>query len=616
MKLFGRSEASRYRGAAEAYKSIQDRFNAVGQDSGRLESVRDDVWDLQRKLSQDLAQGRTSVAGPLFSAARLSFLIEFSTGADWSRATTSGLAFSTACCVIDVSRSQDDEPMPEDLLREMQRMAPTSAYAAHRCGVPLAGVMAAEAITSLSLGDRMVARESTATVTDNGLAALQRQLTGMQRTAAREMRATRSMAKRSPHVGLSLQEAVNQQFLTDLATLTTAEGAHRLAMSPNALASARAALSSGRTLVYIAPAPRSAAALRINSPESEREMCESIELPALDFGSVRTLVEQVRDGYGAAQRGELGKKGLARLIRTALDTVTSAFWDPLLTEWPELRDVPLALAPLAESALLPFYTALVGGAPACSVLDVTMVPSGRALFLAAGWQPQAGRVLVAADPWVDGGGLRSIPRTVPEARAVAAVHGVEPRILREQVLHAPEPPPREGPADGPDLLRTTRGTAQEIPATSETGPAPPDIADRIAEASVVHLACHGELRSDDPLASSLLLGGKLPLASVLRNNLRPGATVVLSACELGSITGDLPDEQLGFPAALLAVGARSVIGALWPVPDTEATVTLMTKTHRALAASSATRALGRAIGEAHARGVPPSAWASFACFGA
>ncbi|WP_405770228.1 CHAT domain-containing protein [Actinacidiphila glaucinigra] len=477
--------------------------------------------------------------------------------------------------------------------------------------------MTAEAITSLALGDRMVARESTATITDSGLVALQRQLTGMQRTAAREMRATRTTAKRSPHIGLTLHEAVKQQFLTDLATLNTAEGTHRLATSPNALASARAALSSGRTLIYIAPAPRSAAALRINSPVSEREICESIELPALDFVSVRTLVEQVRDGYVAAQRGELGQKGLAKLIRTALDKVTSAFWDPLLTEWPELRELPIALAPLAESALLPFYTALVGGAPACSVLDMTMVPSGRALFLSAGWQRQAERgVFVAADPWVDGGGLRSIPRTVPEARAIATVHGVQPEILREQVIDAPEPPPRKVPADFPDLLRTTRGTSQEILATSEIGLAPADIVDRPAEASVVHLACHGELRSDDPLASSLLLGGKLPLASVLQNNLRPGATVVLSACELGSITGDLPDEQLGFPAALLAVGARSVIGALWPVPDTQATVTLMTETHRALVTSSTTRALGQAIGKAHAQGVPPSAWASFACFGA
>ncbi|MEU9398196.1 CHAT domain-containing protein [Streptomyces sp. NPDC048242] len=614
MKLFGRSSspADRHRAAAQTYKSIQDRFNAAMRARQSLESVRDDVWDLQLALFEDVVRGHTSVAGPLFSAAHLSFFLEFGTGVDWIRATMSALSFSTACCVIDAVSSERDEPMPAPLLREMRGMALGSAYVAHRCGVPLAGVMTAEAITSLALGDRMITRETTATLsTDDGPAALRRQLSAMRGTATNEMRAARRALRRPAQDsgGLSLREATEQRFLADLATYATTDGTTRLATSPNAVASARAALSSGRTLIYVAPGPRSGAALRLNYPPGDGEICESIELPTLDLPTVRTLVDRVRTAYAAAQRGELGRKALSRLIRETLDQVTASFWDPLLTEWPELRTIPLALIPLGEAALLPFYTALVDDTPACATLNLTIAPSARALLLSTGWQPPPDRkVLVAADPWYDGDGFRSIPRTVPEARAVAAVHGVDPKLFRAADTSADTSEERNS-AESSDPLRTINGT---LPGDEPA----PDIAAHLTGASLIHLACHGELRSDDPLSSSLLLGGRLPLTDILRDNLHPGAMVILSACELGSITGDLPDEQLGFPAALLAVGARSVIGALWPVPDTLATVDLMTDTHRALADSSATRALGRAIGRAHADGVPPSVWASFTCFGA
>ncbi|SFM99442.1 CHAT domain-containing protein [Streptomyces sp. cf124] len=558
------------------------------------------------------------MVGPLFSASRLSFLIEFSTGVDWIRATMAGLSFSAAASFIDALSSQDDEPFPEVLLGEMRGMAMGSAYAAHRCGIPLAGVMIAEGITSLSLGDRMLFREISATLTsEDGMTALQQQLTRMERGIAREMREIRAMAKRSMPAGLGLYEATTRQFLDDLTTSDSAEDTRKLATSPNGVAAARAVIASGRTLVYIAPSHRSCAALRVNSPENEREICESMELPALDLITVRGMVEQVRDGYAAAQRGELGQKGLARLIRETLDQLASKFWDPLLAEWPDLRETGLALAPLGEAALLPFYTAFVDGTPACAALDLTIVPSGRSLLLSTVWQPSAKRrVLVAADPWFDGDGLRSIPRTVPEAREIAAVHGAEPMLFRTDMSAGEDSVPHGSPPDAPDLLRTTSGSAPEQLAAQKTGPVPSEVADLVAEASLLHLACHGELRSDEPLASALLLGGRLPLSEVLQRNLRPGAAVLLSACELGSISGELPDEQLGFPAALLAVGARSVVGALWPVPDTQATVTLMTDTHRAMLDSDVNRGLGQAIGKAHAGGVPPSVWASFAHFGA
>ncbi|WP_405568982.1 CHAT domain-containing protein [Streptomyces sp. NBC_01167] len=609
--MFRRSEKSRYLASARAYKEIQDRFNAAMASGTSLEDVRDDVWDLQMKLVMELARDApsTAVAGPLQSAARLSFQIECSTGVDWVRTTTSGLAFAAACASAEAFFGRRGEPMPRDLLGEMRGVAMLAAYAGHRCGAPLVGVMVAEAITSLSLGDRMVARELTATVEDEGPEALQQLLDALVQQPDVPFRQAGRAAKRAKESGLGMPEIMQQTFERDWLAREAPAGKQGLVTSPFAVASVRAAASSGRTLVYLAPGPRSGAALRINPPDAQREMCESVELPDLDIDAVRSQVQRIREAYAGAQSGSIGRKALARVIRSVLDGVASAFWAPLLSTWPDLRDARIALVPLGHSALLPLYTSPVDGTPACGLLDVTVVPSGRALFLASTWPEPADRnVFVAADPWYGAG---EIPRTVPEAREVAAAHGVEPRLSREPGEAVPGDRAR---SDG-DPLRTFRG------AGAGTGPTgsdrvPDDVVRRLSEASLIHLACHGDLQSDEPLTSSLLLDDRLPLSSLLERDLRPGATVVLSACELGSIAGDLPDEQLGFPAALLAMGARSVIGALWPVPDEDDTVDLMVDTHRGLSNASATLALGRAIRRSHELGVPASVWASFTHFGA
>lgn len=54
-----------------------------------------------------------------------------------------------------------------------------------------------------------------------------------------------------------------------------------------------------------------------------------------------------------------------------------------------------------------------------------------------------------------------------------------------------------------------------------------------------------------------------------------------------------------------------LVSALWPVPDSDATVELMTELHRSLGHYPPSVALGRAIGRACAGGVRPYAWAPF-----
>ena len=137
--------------------------------------------------------------------------------------------------------------------------------------------------------------------------------------------------------------------------------------------------------------------------------------------------------------------------------------------------------------------------------------------------------------------------------------------------------------------------------------------DKATQADYLHLATHGDFASGWPERSTLLLahpegyteplrqaglrGAHLSRAELQdgcealtlndlwasRLQLKPGCLVVLSACETGQIEpGDVVDEVLGFPAALLAAGARGVVASLWAVDDLSTSL-LMQKMYQEMA---------------------------------
>ena len=120
------------------------------------------------------------------------------------------------------------------------------------------------------------------------------------------------------------------------------------------------------------------------------------------------------------------------------------------------------------------------------------------------------------------------------------------------------------------------------------------VVDVLADASLVHLACHGTLRADNPMFSSLLLSdGPLTVQELYARGLAP-RRLILAACESGSLVGYPGDEVLGFVSALLARGTAGIIASTSAVPDVEA-VDLMIAVHRRLAAGDT---LARALHEA------------------
>ncbi len=93
----------------------------------------------------------------------------------------------------------------------------------------------------------------------------------------------------------------------------------------------------------------------------------------------------------------------------------------------------------------------------------------------------------------------------------------------------------------------------------------------LPHASILHLATHARFDLNRPLQSSIVLanGEQLTIESLLpalKENCP--ALVALSACETAvTRVASTPDESLGFPAAFLHAGSRSVLATLWPVDD-------------------------------------------------
>jgi CHAT domain-containing protein/tetratricopeptide (TPR) repeat protein len=86
-------------------------------------------------------------------------------------------------------------------------------------------------------------------------------------------------------------------------------------------------------------------------------------------------------------------------------------------------------------------------------------------------------------------------------------------------------------------------------------------------ADILHLACHGHFRPDNPLFSSLQLAdGWLTVRDAAALDLRCGL-VTLSACETGISQVAPGDELIGLARGFFAAGASALVVSLWTVDD-------------------------------------------------
>lgn len=99
---------------------------------------------------------------------------------------------------------------------------------------------------------------------------------------------------------------------------------------------------------------------------------------------------------------------------------------------------------------------------------------------------------------------------------------------------------------------------------------------------LVHLAAHGLHNHDNPLFSSIRLVDGPLFAYDIPADAPVAAHIVLSSCDLGLTTPRPGGEVLGLTAALLGIGARSIVSAVSRVGDDPAYET-MVRYHRLLA---------------------------------
>ncbi|HSD46370.1 MAG TPA: CHAT domain-containing tetratricopeptide repeat protein, partial [Pyrinomonadaceae bacterium] len=114
-----------------------------------------------------------------------------------------------------------------------------------------------------------------------------------------------------------------------------------------------------------------------------------------------------------------------------------------------------------------------------------------------------------------------------------------------------------------------------------------------SDVDVLHLACHAQFRSDNPLFSSLkLANGWFTARDAYRLQLK-SALVTLSACETGMNAVTPGDELMGLTRGFLSAGSPTVMMSLWTIDD-EATTELMSSFYRELIATQSCAAALRA----------------------
>ena len=132
---------------------------------------------------------------------------------------------------------------------------------------------------------------------------------------------------------------------------------------------------------------------------------------------------------------------------------------------------------------------------------------------------------------------------------------------------------------------------------------------------ILHLACHGNFRPENPLFSSLQLAdGWITVRDICSQNLK-AEIVTLSACETGLNKIFAGDEILGLARGFLSAGASSMVLSLWAVNDEAATVLMKNFYTELRTGKTAAEALRIAQCGFIERKVHPYFWSPFALIG-
>jgi tetratricopeptide (TPR) repeat protein len=261
--------------------------------------------------------------------------------------------------------------------------------------------------------------------------------------------------------------------------------------------------------------------------------------------AVERLVQQLDvqwDRLGAGR--EFAERHMTLLERLTQRVLSSLYGELIESLEPLLKEIvdptsdrnaasrKLVIVPHGLLHRVPFHALFDGGSYLLERFEVSYAPSAKVYSLC---QKRSSRgfdkalVVGVADP--------SIPAVAEETQAV--------------VRHLP----------AAELLRDQQATVEALRL-------------KAPGCGLLHLACHGMFRVDNPMFSSLKVGdGWLAASDVIRLDLA-GALVTLSACESGRNEVYAGDELMGLTRAFLGAGATTLVASLWLVQD-ETTAELM-----------------------------------------
>jgi CHAT domain-containing protein len=258
----------------------------------------------------------------------------------------------------------------------------------------------------------------------------------------------------------------------------------------------------------------------------------------------KTLDSRLRSYFDAYERWRDHHDTHAATWSAALDELTRWLWDaamePLLNALPSSPPTAqLTLAPAGLLGLLPLHAAWT---------EDSTTPTGRRYAL--------DEVLLTY---------------APNARAVQEAHRLAARTPASTLLAVEEPRPVTGPPLYSAAHETASALALFAPSVKHLAhehATRKAVIPALAEAAVLHLACHGYADLNAPLDSGLAMAGDelITLQDLFALRLQ-ARLAVLSACETALPGTTLPNEAVSLPTGLLQAGVAGVIASFWTTAD-------------------------------------------------
>jgi len=370
-------------------------------DAKTLTRLRDEGAQIMLELAPLVEQRDLHAAGMLFEVAYLNMQYQV-VSQNWMMAAGACtlLGGAVACITDGITYDKYTDPQRRllDLMVKMRNVAETAACAACQSGQLMNAVVCLEVQTgvlfdmlmSKTSGREVQRRVDGGLVKDVELAEYVRQETDPWRSG---------LLGTDPG---TLQRGAESAAMASLSTPGRDDPLEQFYFTPHYAHAMRAARITGRTILYVVPGiwKYDGVAIRVNADDATGNLMEGTWLPGFRSDMLNSQVEQVRTAFQQSD----STRDLTARVQQILDWTGRHAWDAIVERWPDVMSRPLAVIPVSRAAMLPLYTATLRGEPACTVLDMTIAPSARALHFAAltSTTPATTNAFVAADAWHGG----------------------------------------------------------------------------------------------------------------------------------------------------------------------------------------------------------------------